>query len=300
MDTATVGNIIYGADFNTVQSKAAVVLGDGSAFGSTYGPGTANPDYGYNQTLASSLLPENAIVAQNQFQLLANDVNTVALHQTNANFSGYSTVYANTGTLVSAVNLNTLDTAMSTYLNNRTTAHPLQLDSSALFNYWRSTNWGGVVAPASIAQSGTFTFASANAAQYFFNQGGRIEFQGTYRGVPPTPQDTSWQTELGLFTYTINAATYAGLTGTPTVKYSDAGGGLYALNVISLQLSRSGAVITYTVTYNDAHGRISTGPDTVTGSATVGVGVCITPFTSKTPVIGTAPTIGVTAGSTIV
>jgi hypothetical protein len=287
---ATVGNIIYGEDFNTVQDKVTRVLGTGSPFG----PGTGNLDYGYNQALTSSLVAVNAIVTQNQFQLLANDVNKIALHQTNANFGGYSTVYANTGTLVSAANLNILDTAMNTYVNNRTTVSASQL-TSTLSNYWRSSNWS-----AAIAQSGTFTFASADAAQYFFNQGGRIVFQGTYRGTPVGAQNISWSQEVAVFTYTINAATYAGITGIPTVKYSDAGGGVYALNVVSLQLSRSGAVITYTVTYNDAHVATGQGPDTVTGSATVGVGFSITPFTSTSAVVGTAPTVGVTAGSTIV
>ena len=290
---ATVGNIIYGADFNTVQIKAAAVLGDGRAFGPTssptYGPGTANPDYGYNQTLASSSLPANAIVAQNQFQLLANDVNKVALHQTNANFSGYSTVYANTGTLVSAANLNTLDIAMSTYLNNRTTVSASQL-TSAVTSYPSNTVWGS--GNTSIRQDGTIQFASANAAQYFFNQGGRIVFgPGTTPGTGTT-QNTNWTNAINAFTYTLNAAQYSTLTGSPVNKYlTYFPAGSYSGNYIQLaMLNAGGGAIYYTVVYQDAHD--NSFDDTVGSS-----GFTITRFTSSGAVTGTAPTLAIRATS---
>ena len=287
---ATVGNIIYGADYNAVQVKVTQVLGTGSP----YGPGTASPNYGYNQALGSSPVSANAVVTHNQFQLLADDVNKIALHQTNANFSGYSTVYANTGNLVSAANLNTLDTAMNTYLANRLTAAAAQLTSAAT-GYTSNTAWGA--GNTSIQQDGTIQFASAVAAQYFFNQGGRIVFgPGTTPGAGTT-QDTNWTNAINAFTYTLNAAEYSTLTGSPVNKYlTYFPAGVYSGNFIELaMLNAGGGAIYYTVKYQDAHVATGAGPDNVGTS-----GFTVTRFTSSGAVTGTAPTLSVRGTSQFV
>lgn len=289
------GGIIYGSDYNAVRDKVVQVLGSGSP----YGPGTGSPNYGYNQTVSSSAVSVSAIITAAQWQNLANDVNTIATHQTNASFSGYSSSYETTGKVITAADLNTLNTNMTTYVTNRLTVSASQLSSVAA-PYWRASNWGGVVAPAAIAQTNTITFASANAAQYFFNQGGKIVFQGTYRGTPANNQDTAWQTETAAFTYTLDITAYAGLNATPTNKYTGAGGPGYTTNAITLALSVSGAVITATVTYNDAHAALGAGPDTVTGSTTIGVGFSITTYTATGAFVGISSTNAVTSGSTFV
>ena len=294
------GAIIYGADYNAVQIKIVEVLGSGTP----YGPGTASPNYGYNQTVTSSTVAIGAIITASQFQLMADDINKCYVHQTGASFTGYaastdSQPFEITGNVVYAANLNLLDTTINTCITNRLVAAATQLASVAT-TYWRTTNWGGVVAPAAIAQTNTITFASTAAAQYWFNQGGQIVFQGTYRGTPPTTQDTAWKNEVTAFTYTIDVTSYAGLTTTPTNKYTGAGAAPYGLNALTLAVSLSGAVITCTVTYNDAHAALGAGPDTVTGSATIGVGFSITNYTATGAFTGTAPTLAVTAGSTIV
>jgi hypothetical protein len=146
------GSIIYGADYNAVQTKVVEVLGSGSP----YGPGTGSPNYGYNQTVSSSAVSVSAVITASQWQLLANDVNTIATHQTNASFSGYSASYETVGKVITAADLNTLDTFMNTYITNRLTVSAAQLSSVAA-PYWRSSNWGGAVAPAAIAQTNTIT-----------------------------------------------------------------------------------------------------------------------------------------------
>ena len=58
----------------------------------------------------------------------------------------------------------------------------------------------------------------------------------------------------------------------------------------------SGAVITYTVLYEDNHTATGAGPDSV--SATTGFTAIV--YNSSGVITGTAPTVGVTAGSTFV
>ena len=282
--------IIYGSDYNAVQDKVVQVLGSGSP----YGPGTGSPNYGYNQTVTSSAVSISAIITASQWQLLADDVNKIATHQTNASFSGYSASYVATGKQITAADLNTLDTNMNTYVTNRLTVNAAQLTSTAS-TYTRTTSWGAN--NTGIAQTGTFTFASANAVQYWFNQGGRVVWQGFFTSPTASAQDQNWKTGVQSFTYTLDITSYATLTSTPTQKYYATLTGPYSASFIRLDLSVSGGVFTYTVTYQDGHTPVPPGgSDSVSGT----IGFTLTRFTSTGAVTGTAPTIGVNGGSTFV
>ena len=284
------GAIIYGADYNAVQAKVVQVLGSGSPFG----PGTGSPNFGYNQALASSSVAVSAQITTTQFQNLADDINKCSLHQTNANFGGYSASYVATGKQITAADLNTLDTNIDTFSTNRSTVNAAQLTSAAS-TYTRTTAWGS--SNTGISQTGTFTYASANAAQYWFNQGGRVVWQGFFTSPTGSPQDQEWLTGLNAFTYTLNLSVYATLTGTPAQKYYATLPSPYAASYIEILLSQSAGVVTYTVNYQDGHTPVPPGGnDSVSGS----VGFTLTRFTSTGAVTGTAPTIGVNPGSTFV
>jgi hypothetical protein len=274
-------DVIFGADYNAVVAKVTQVLGSGSPFG----PGTGSPDYGYNQALTSSLVSVSSVITANQFQLLADDVNKCNKHQTNSDFSGYSASYQVVGATIFAANLNTLDSVINTCITNRTTVSASQLTSTSLANNSRATSWGS--GGSSITSTGTFTFSSAADIQYYFNQGGKLVFQGFFTSPTASTQDQTWNTLLGAFTYTLDISTFVGLTGTPTTRYSASSiTAPYTANTIDLKLSVSGAVITYTVTYTDGHVALGDGPDTV--SATTGFS--ITGFRASGAFDGVNPT----------
>ena len=293
------GSIVYGTDFNTVQATVQQVLGSGTPFG----PGTGSPTYGYNQTLQSTSSAVSSVITESQIQRLANDVNTIATHQTNANFTGYATVYANTGTAVSATKMNVLYNAINTYSTNRLTVHPSQLTSNAT-TYTRTTNWYS--APSGLTQTNTIVFASNAAAQYFFNQGGSISFSGAFPGTTATAHDNSWTSTLSRFNYSISTATasnssinFNSLTSTPTTYYTDADTSLYGTTAnptnqgdptITVDVSYTAPNITYTVSYRDPYtysGAVTT-PDTGGANTTL----VVTRFTSSGAVTGTSPTFG--------
>lgn len=269
------GNLIFGADYNAVVAKVTQVLGSGSPFG----PGTGSPDYGYNQPLTSSLVSVSSVITASQFQLLADDINTCHRHQTNGDFPGYSSSYQVPGRTIFAANLSALDTAVNTCITNRTTVAAAQLTSTQLANNSRSTPWGAAPT-SSITSTGTFTFSSTANMQYYFNQGGRLVFQGFFTSPTASAQDQNWLSLLNAFTYTLNLTQFQGLTATPTSRYSSSfPTAPYTGLSINLNLSVSGAVITYTVTYNDAKLPFPPGGSdlvsattgfTITGFSTVG------------------------------
>jgi hypothetical protein len=243
----------------------------------------------------------NAIITAQQWNNLVADVNKAYLHQNNTNFPGYATI----GGIISSANLLLLDNIANGIIANRASVNAAQLAGTNI-PYWKAAPWGG---PGNLGttQTGTITFASANAAQYYFNQGGSIYFKGTYRGLPvtgATAQDSAWSDESGRFEFTINNRTstsnvslnFNSLTGTLTQYFSNAGPtGNYSTNYIHLSLSISSAVISYSLTYEDVHDRIGAGPDIVIGTTTQGVGFGITPFvatlTANGGFTGTAPTV---------
>jgi len=289
------GSIIYGADYNSVRVKAVQVLGSGSPFG----PGTGSPNYGYNQALVSTAVSPTTLITHTQFQNLANDVNKAYKHITNTNFTGYlaDPGYAAVGSTITALDLNRIETAVNYAITNRLTAHPSQL-TAVIQNggvpYYRTTAWGA--GATAINQQGNFAFGSANAMQYFFNQGGKIVFQGTYRGTPVSTQDTTWQTLSNAFTFTIDASNFTSFDGI-SAYYSQYGPTAYSLNRLWMVLGSNSPVtgsIAYSIEYRDNHVPTGAGPDSVTGTGSTGVGFSITVSRSSGEVVGTAPTHNVT------
>jgi len=263
MPTTSSGSVIYGSDYNAIQVLVTEVLGTGSP----YGPGTGNPTYGYNQVPQSSLVSSGAVITATQWQALVNDVNTCYLHQNNTNFPGYATAVS--GGVINASLYNSMFTAITGCVTNRLQAAAAQLNTSQIGSSVYATSWGGGVS--GINNVGSITFASANDLQYFFNQGGAIRFGGVGPNTSGYTQDADWQAALAGFNYTINAAEFPNLTGTPTQRFfSQAQPSPYNSNYISLNASVTGATINWSITYEDAHvasGSPTPGPDFVSAGA---------------------------------
>jgi hypothetical protein len=259
---ASQGSVVYGSDYNAVVAKLTQVLGSGSP----YGPGTGTPTWGYNQTLASSVVSPGALVTAAQWNNLITDVNKVYTH---VNGSAYSFTAATQGQPISYSELSTINTVLNAFMSSPpTTAASGQLQQSTMQTTTYGSTWGG--GKNGITQTGTITFPSTTAMQYFLNQGGYMAIVG----IPPTSnsttQTTDWINAINAFSYTFNAATVATLTGTATQVYYTANQpSPYSANYIKLNASISGAVISWQVYYIDDHQASGAGPDSVNSGAGV-------------------------------
>lgn len=279
---ASVGSVIYGSDYNAIQSLVQSVLGTGAP----NGPGTASPTYGYNQTLQSAPVNAGQLITAAQWNLLVADVNSIYQHQNNTSYPGYKTYSA--ATLITAADYTLLYNTMSNLVSSRTTVNAAQLSATTLGTSTTATSWGA--GNSGITNSSSVSFASAAAMQYFFNQGGSLRLQGIGPNLN-TLQDTDWQAALAGFNYTLSLTQFTTLTGTPTVILTlNNVPSPYNNSYIQLTGSVSGGTITFVVKLQDA---VPTnfdpdwgGPDSVSA----GAGYTIYASTSVSAVVGTPPT----------
>jgi hypothetical protein len=119
------------------------------------------------------------------------------------------------------------------------------------------TNTYGSTWPASasanggIQNSGSITFASPTALQYFWNTGGSIQFQGTGPGSTSTTQNADWATALSGFNYTLNYSNVWGSSNTVIQTLSNLPS-YYSNSYIQLSGYISGATIYWTIHYENA------------------------------------------------
>ena len=272
------GDIIYGADYNAVQTKVREILGDGFPFGPT---GTGDLSFGYNQPLLSGTVAILDPITKVQWQHLADDINKAYIHQNNNTFTNYATISGE----ISYTNLNDLNnvvTPMTLYQATRVTAHPNQLTKNQLtgLTNTRSSTWGGI---GNVGITGEFTliWANNNDQNYFFNQGGSFQITGFGPDQSGSVQDSDWQTFLTSFNCVIDYARWSLVAAYPTFteiyRITDTGSasGNYVTNYIAVSASRnvgSNALIVR-VNYQDSHDPAGQGtaggpgPDTVSAGA---------------------------------
>jgi hypothetical protein len=253
---AGVNQIIYGSDYNAVQTKVRQVLGDGYP---NYG------DYGYGVSLTSSPVSSTATIYGADWNNLIADVKTAYVHVNGANYSGYtSSVSGN----ISYANLNNANVAIDSALASRTSVNAGQITQTSAYSRSFTSAWSS-----SISSDVTFTFASATAARYFFNAGGTLLFQGTYAYGSATAQNDAWSQLMTDFSYTINRAEWYALqtSGNGYVPYTLSNdvnvGAVYRVNTVNVTSAVvTSTAIQFTVAYNDSHVGTGGGPDSVDGT----------------------------------
>jgi hypothetical protein len=158
--TYSSGGLIQAADYNSF-------INGSNQFNTVWSTGTGNA--GYGQTAISAVSAGNQVTAA-QWASLINNLNNALTHQSGSG-SGISAT-----TSGSKINyLSTLSTSINTSYTNR-----LNVNSRG------STTTGSVFSPRfqiassasaqSLGFTRTITFASGDAARYFFNAGGRLNF----------------------------------------------------------------------------------------------------------------------------
>lgn len=205
--TYSTGGLIQASDYNTFNgAQTANVSGTLSTVLST-GKGNA----GYGQSMVSNVSAGGTVTAT-QWTTLVNAINVVRKHQSGAGFTNIGTYTA--GTTINATN----DVG-----GNLTTAYTNRVSYAAE----GTTTTGTTYSPAftavndtsakTIEFSRTATFANADAARYFFNAGGQLNFVvssitntgGTSRGA-----DVGNLTVTNFASKRIRAANASARTGT--------------------------------------------------------------------------------------
>ena len=290
--------LIQAADYNGFVNLTA-----GANVNATWSTGTTSA--GYGQTAISSVATSGVVTAVN-WASLVNTIASMAAHQGTSITARTAPVTGNTVSILSALN-----TDITNCYNNRGNA----VANGTQFTGWTGTNslTGGRGAGAwSISFVNTVTFASADAARYFFNAGGRVkvDVSKTATGNTGDPEWNDLANTLcgdifitgGAFSQTIAATVYTGTTkiggsGTPNTLATTTGffdltpGGAavivykqfadtapYTANCIqhSLSLNASSTALTITTLWSASDGDPISG-----GSASVGA----TPGTAPTTIV---------------
>lgn len=297
--TYNVGGLIEATDYNGFVSTNV-----GANVNATWGTGTTSA--GYGQTALSTVAAGSTVTAT-AWASLVNTVAAMANHQGTTITSRSAPVTGNTITVLNAVN-----TDVTNCYNNRGNA----VAQGSQFTGWSGTNSKTTAtsgATWTITFVNTVTFASADAARYFFNAGGsiKIDVSKTATGQTGDPEWNDLANTLcgdiyitgGAATQTIAGTAYTGTTkiggtGTPTTLLTTTGWfdlttsdtvvykqfadtAPYTNNFIqhALRTAGSGTQLVITTTWSASDTNPTSGADPITGGtaasgATPGTAPC--------------------------
>ena len=305
--TYSIGGLIQATDYNGFADTTV-----GANVNATWGTGATSA--GYGQTAISTVAAAGTVTAT-QWSTLVNTISSMASHQGTTITARTAPVAGNTISILSAVN-----TDITNCYNNRGNA----VANGTQFTGWTGTNSKTAAtsgATWTITFTNTVTFASADAARYFFNAGGRIKIDvsKTSTGNTGDPEWNDLANTLcgdifitgGDYSQTIAGVVYTGttksggtgtpntlatttgwfdLTGTPTIVYKQfADTAPYTSNFIQHSLSATATVLTITTLWSASDGDSITGGTAASG-ATPGTAPCtiVTYFPPSTTYLTTA------------
>jgi len=304
--TYTSGGLIEATDYNGFVSTTA-----GANVNVIWSTGTS--DAGYGETALATVSATNTVTAA-QWASLVNTISNIASHQGTSITARTAPVAGNTIAVLSAVN-----TDLTNCYNNRGNAAAV---GTAVGTFSGTTSKTTATGSGSTAWTITFThtvtFASANAARFFFNAGGRIKWDCNKTSTG-TLADTEWNDLAGTLvgdifitggtgTQTIAGTAYTGttkiggtgtpttlatttgwydLTGTPVTIYKQfADTAPYTGQYIQIDASATSTMLTLTTTWVDPGGSATGSSDNISGGTAT--------TSPSTTITGTAPTTLVT------
>jgi hypothetical protein len=201
------GGLIQGADYN----------GFATSVNALWGTGSGNNGYGQSGTALSTSLGTSNQVAASDWATMIARMNTMSQHQTNGTTTGLSQPTA-TSIITYLSSLSSSITTLQT--NKQSSANQYQTAISA--STTSSTTW-----ITSAIMTYTVTFASGDAARYFFNQGGQLNFNFSGTSLAGNSKSTYWNSFLntGFATWALrgNTSLYTGTGFTPTTNLTSSG-----------------------------------------------------------------------------
>lgn len=210
--TYSTGQIINHADYNTFISGTSTGTINNSVANINSILGVGVGKIGYGQTTPLSQLPAVSTankVTANQWSSLFSRITTVANHQGTSITALPNITTGNTIAAVSALNSN-----LSAIYGNIgiATSSATSIGATATGNF--TSSW-----KTSLTFTFTVTFASGDAARYFFNAGGAVQFTFSRTGGSGNSKDTDWSTTCaacGTENFRYNQTTrIGGATGGP-------------------------------------------------------------------------------------
>jgi hypothetical protein len=303
--TYSTGGLIQAADYNGFVANNVNANVNG-----IWGAGAT--DRGYGQSALATVSAAGTITAT-QWASLVNTISSMASHQGTSITARTAPTAGNTITI-----LNNLNTDLTNLTTNRGNAAA----SGAQFTSWtgtssKTTSTGSGSSAWTITFTHTITWASAAAARYFFNAGGRIKWE-TSKTADATEADTEWNDLAntlvgdiyitgGTATQTIAGTAYTGTTkiggtGSPNILLTTTG--WYDLTTgdtiiykqfadtapytgqfiqISARTAGSGTQLVLTTVWTDPGGSGAGSSDVISGgTATTGISFGTAPATVVT------------------
>tara|TARA_B100000927_G_scaffold144753_1_gene116900 strand:- start:5767 stop:6681 length:915 start_codon:yes stop_codon:yes gene_type:complete len=261
-----VGDTITAARYNIIQARIAAVIGLGSG------------DEGYGQARASQTVPVGATITAQDMTNLFTDMTKIRLHQTGSVPSeiaepsvGDTVEDSNTTTKEGYVQYESLSTTCQA---SRLSAAASQLGLQSGTSSSRGSSWSDDINHSFTVTFGgysvtngdgtTTTISGADHMRVFFNAGGTINLSGSI-GSGNSTINNDWRnlmTSVGTVVFgratTSNGSVgtnfgYANLPGSFTTIFNKTASA-YSANDYLIEARKSGAVLTFRVTFNEDKG----------------------------------------------
>ncbi len=244
------------ADYNDLRFSIANILGPGAG------------QSGYGQALRSIQIPAGRLISAADWENLRYDILSILIHQEgvtpnlisvlegrviSAGATEAPTVYTNA---IANIGTNKFNIANGQFVTEAKGSISRTWDSTTSPTFWRT----------SISTTVTVTFASADAARYFFNSGGKIRFSSERSGGVTSSQNSSWTSILntaGVQSFGGNSplVNFYTLTNTDQFWYTVSASSPYTTNRFRLAArcditnnTNGGArILTFTATWEDRY-----------------------------------------------
>jgi hypothetical protein len=261
--TYSAGNTILASDFNSFHNDVEDIFEDNNNDSVSAGALI----FGYGETLLQAEVSVGNSINAAHWNNLYMMIHRCAGHQgTSITLGGNVSAGPRTaGDTVTADSQ--LATAITAVRNNKLSVDAGETTTGAVNNKSGTASW-----TASTTHTFTQTFANYNAARYYFNQGGNMQFSASRSGGSGTTQNSDWATLLsaiGTITMKVNTTTQSGSGGTTGDSFDDivgnasttrtiftqASSGVYSANNYKIQCSCNAAkvIYTWTITFTDGH-----------------------------------------------
>lgn len=218
------GSVILDDDYNIFATGNAAGTGDNNVanVNTVWGIGTGDKGYGQTTLPVLSAVTAGQTVTATQWATMLNRISSASSQQGSSITPITNPVVGNTISAYAA-----LSTNITTIYNNRLNCAAVGTSITSGGSTDRTTSW-----TSSVTFTQTVTFASGDAARYFFNSGGRITLSYSRSGGSSSDQNTAITNLLsacgtinitaGTGTQTIAGGSYTGTTktggsGSPTI-----------------------------------------------------------------------------------
>ena len=261
--TYSTGNTILASDFNTFHNDVEDIFEDNNSNSVSAGALI----FGYGESLLQAEVSAGNSITSAQWNNLYMMIHRCAGHQGTSITLGGS-VSAGPRSAGDTISADTqLATAITAIRNGKLNADASNMTLAGVNDKSGNATWS-----TSTVHTFTQTFASYDAARFFYNQGGEMRFGFSLSGGASNDQNNNWGslgTSVGTVAIKVNTTTQTGSGGTTGDSFDDvvgdagntktmftqAGSGQYTANNYKIQCAANAAktIYTWTITWTEGH-----------------------------------------------